>query len=93
VLDGRIFVFGGEAPSGTFSEVEAYDPESNGCSRFVRMPTARHGWGPLWWVDGSMSSLAELRLAAPPRPPLRSSRPEAWLAHHRGDRDVGNAAV
>jgi N-acetylneuraminic acid mutarotase len=45
VLDGRIFVFGGEARSGTFSEVEAYDPESNGWSRFVRMPTARHGLG------------------------------------------------
>jgi N-acetylneuraminic acid mutarotase len=45
VLEGRIFVFGGEAPSGTFNQAEAYDAKSNGWSRYARMPTARHGLG------------------------------------------------
>ena len=45
VLDGRIFVVGGEAPSGTFQEVEAYDPTSNGWSTYAPMPRARHGLG------------------------------------------------
>ena len=30
VLEGRMFVFGGEAPSGTFNQAEAYDAKSNG---------------------------------------------------------------
>jgi hypothetical protein len=45
ILDGRIFVFGGEAPSETFSQVEAYDPRTNKWSVYARMPTARHGLG------------------------------------------------
>jgi N-acetylneuraminic acid mutarotase len=45
VLDGRIVVVGGEAPSGTFRQVEAYDPKSNGWSAYAPMPTARHGLG------------------------------------------------
>jgi N-acetylneuraminic acid mutarotase len=45
VLDGRIVVVGGEAPSGTFHEVEGYEPKSNGWSSYARMPTARHGLG------------------------------------------------
>jgi hypothetical protein len=45
VLGGRIFVFGDEAPSGTFGEVEAYDPAANGWNAYARMPTARHGLG------------------------------------------------
>jgi N-acetylneuraminic acid mutarotase len=40
MLEGRMFVFGGEAPSGTFNQAEAYDAKSNG---WARMPTARHG--------------------------------------------------
>ena len=45
VLDGRIVVVGGEGPSGTFGEVESYDPETNGWSSLARMPKARHGLG------------------------------------------------
>ena len=45
VLEGRMFVFGGEAPSGTFNQAEAYDAKSNGWSTHARMPTARHGLG------------------------------------------------
>ena len=45
VLEGRIFVFGGEAPTGTFNQVDAYDPRSNGWSSHARMSTARHGLG------------------------------------------------
>jgi hypothetical protein len=45
VLGGRIFVFGGEAPAGTFNHVEAYDARSNSWSSHARMPTARHGLG------------------------------------------------
>src|SRR5262249_9026337 len=45
VLEGRLFVFGGEAPAGTFNQVQAYDGRSNGWSNHARMPTARHGLG------------------------------------------------
>jgi N-acetylneuraminic acid mutarotase len=45
VLGGRMFVFGGEAPAGTFNQAEAYDARSNGWSSHARMPTARHGLG------------------------------------------------
>ena len=45
VLEGRMFVFGGEAPAGTFNQVHAYDGRSNGWSNHARMPTARHGLG------------------------------------------------
>jgi hypothetical protein len=45
VLEGRMFVFGGEAPAGTFDQAEAYDAKSNGWSSYARMPTARHGLG------------------------------------------------
>jgi N-acetylneuraminic acid mutarotase len=45
VLDGIIFVFGGESTSGTFDEVEGYDPRTNGWTRYAPMPTARHGLG------------------------------------------------
>jgi hypothetical protein len=30
VLEGRMFVFGGEAPADTFNQTEAYDARSNG---------------------------------------------------------------
>jgi hypothetical protein len=45
VLAGKIFVVGGEAPSGTFSQVEAYDPPSNRWNTFAPLPTPRHGLG------------------------------------------------
>jgi N-acetylneuraminic acid mutarotase len=45
ILDSKIFVFGGEAPSGTFHQVEAYDPQSDSWSTYAPMPTARHGLG------------------------------------------------
>jgi hypothetical protein len=44
-FEGRMFVFGGEAPAGTFNQVQAYDGRSNGWSNHARMPTARHGLG------------------------------------------------
>jgi hypothetical protein len=44
-LYGRIFVLGGEAPSGTFEQVEAYDPATDTWRTFSPMPTARHGLG------------------------------------------------
>jgi N-acetylneuraminic acid mutarotase len=45
VLEGRMFVFGGEAPTGTFNQAEAYDARSNSWSSYAPMPTARHGLG------------------------------------------------
>jgi N-acetylneuraminic acid mutarotase len=45
ILEAKIFVFGGEAPSGTFNQVEAYDPAADTWSTHAPMPTARHGLG------------------------------------------------
>ena len=45
VLEEEILVFGGEAPSGTFDEVEAYDPQTDRWQEYASMPTARHGLG------------------------------------------------
>jgi N-acetylneuraminic acid mutarotase len=45
VLEGRVFVFGGEAPAGTFNQAEAYDPKSNSWNGHAPMPTTRHGLG------------------------------------------------
>jgi N-acetylneuraminic acid mutarotase len=44
-LNGRIFVFGGESPSGTFGETESYEPVKNEWRSWTPMPTARHGLG------------------------------------------------
>jgi N-acetylneuraminic acid mutarotase len=44
-VGGRIYVFGGEAPEGTFDENEAYDPETDTWETMAPMPTARHGLG------------------------------------------------
>jgi len=38
-------VVGGESTSGTFDQVEAYDPGRDGWSDHAPMPTARHGLG------------------------------------------------
>jgi N-acetylneuraminic acid mutarotase len=43
VLGTRLFVFGGEAPSGTFGQVEVYDTATNGWTSLTLMPTPRHG--------------------------------------------------
>ena len=51
VVKDRIYVFGGEAPSGTFRENEAYHPASNSWETLAPMPTARHGLGSVA-VDG-----------------------------------------
>ncbi len=45
VLVGEVVVFGGEAPAGTFDEVEGYDPQADRWVRYAPMPTARHGLG------------------------------------------------
>jgi hypothetical protein len=34
-----MFVFGGEAPAGTFKQAEAYDARSNGWNSHAPMPT------------------------------------------------------
>jgi len=44
-LGGRIYVFGGESPAGTFDENERYDPETDSWETMAPMPTARHGLG------------------------------------------------
>jgi N-acetylneuraminic acid mutarotase len=45
LLGERIFIFGGEAPEGTFNQVESYDPRTNRWSAYAPMPTSRHGLG------------------------------------------------
>jgi N-acetylneuraminic acid mutarotase len=42
-VNGSIYVFGGEQPSGTFSNNEKYDPANNKWTVEAPMPTARHG--------------------------------------------------
>jgi Kelch motif protein len=43
VLGSRLFVFGGEAPTGTFGQVEVYDVTVGRWSTLAPMPTPRHG--------------------------------------------------
>ena len=45
VLDGRIYVMGGESGSGTFSNNEVYNPKEDQWQTLAPMPTARHGLG------------------------------------------------
>jgi N-acetylneuraminic acid mutarotase len=45
VLGNRIYVFGGEAPSGTFDTVEAFEPAADRWTTWAPMPVARHGLG------------------------------------------------
>lgn len=42
VLEGRLYVFGGEHPQ-VFDEVEAYDPATGAWRSMKPMPTPRHG--------------------------------------------------
>jgi len=43
--DRRVYVVGGEQPSGTFHEVEIFDFRTNAWTRGPDLPTARHGLG------------------------------------------------
>jgi N-acetylneuraminic acid mutarotase len=45
VLEGKIYVFGGEGQGTVFGEVEVYDPQQNSWRRCTPMPTPRHGLG------------------------------------------------
>jgi N-acetylneuraminic acid mutarotase len=45
VLDGKVFVFGGESNRATRSDVESFNPATNQWQRWTPMPTARHGLG------------------------------------------------
>ena len=44
-VGGKLYVIGGESPSGTFNQNESYDPATNTWSAWAPMPTARHGLG------------------------------------------------
>src|SRR5262249_25699355 len=45
VLEGRMFVSGGEAPAGTFDQVQAYARRRHRLGNHARIPRARHGLG------------------------------------------------
>jgi N-acetylneuraminic acid mutarotase len=45
VLDGKIFVFGGEKFGGVFNNSEMFDPETERWSELTPMPVGRHGTG------------------------------------------------
>jgi len=45
VIDGRIYVLGGESADGTFHENERYVPGFDRWEPMTPMPTARHGLG------------------------------------------------
>jgi hypothetical protein len=69
---GRLFVFGGEAPTGTFDRVDAYDPSNDAWTTWPPMPTPRHGLGAPPSATGSSSSWAAP--ADPTRAGTRSPR-------------------
>ncbi len=45
VVEGRIYLVGGEAPEGTFAQVEMLDPAAGTWTREPDLPTPRHGLG------------------------------------------------
>jgi N-acetylneuraminic acid mutarotase len=45
VMDGKLFVFGGERVGGTYDTAEAYDPETNTWATLTPMPMSVHGIG------------------------------------------------
>ncbi len=45
VLDGKIFVFGGERLGGTFAQAEVYDPAADVSAELAPMPMSVHGTG------------------------------------------------
>ncbi|MEZ6017362.1 MAG: Calx-beta domain-containing protein [Planctomycetota bacterium] len=48
---GEFYVLGGEDPTHTFGEVQAYNPATNTWRRDADMPTARHGIFPVLFQD------------------------------------------
>ncbi len=44
VVNGSIYVFGGEQPAKTFNNNEKFDPSSNKWTSEKSIPTAIHGW-------------------------------------------------
>ena len=44
-VGGKLYVIGGESPSGTLHQNESYDPATNSWTAWAPMPTARHGLG------------------------------------------------
>jgi N-acetylneuraminic acid mutarotase len=84
-LGGKLYVFGGEGPNGTFPQTEAYDPVREGWQTLAPMPTARHGLGSAVWqgrihvIDGgptpggSFSDLNEV-FTPPPAADQRGPR-------------------
>jgi hypothetical protein len=45
VMEGKIFVFGGERLGGTFNQAEVYDPAANVWAELAPMPMSVHGTG------------------------------------------------
>ena len=45
VVDGVVYVVGGEGSEGTFDKNEAYDAASDSWKTLPPLPTARHGMG------------------------------------------------
>jgi len=45
ILDGRIFVVGGEGSNRVFGQNEAYDLKQDTWEQYAPMPTPRHGLG------------------------------------------------
>jgi N-acetylneuraminic acid mutarotase len=45
MLNGKIFVFGGERFGGVFNNAEMFDPETERWKELTRMPIGRHGTG------------------------------------------------
>ena len=43
VFNGLLAVVGGEQPTSTFSEIEAFDPDLQKWITLPRLPTGRHG--------------------------------------------------
>src|SRR5207248_8663608 len=57
-LGDRIYVVGGEQPSGTFAEVEAYRPGDDTWASAPYLPTPRHGLAAVAGPDGALYVLA-----------------------------------
>jgi N-acetylneuraminic acid mutarotase len=45
IVEGKIYVMGGEGATGTFNQNEAFDPVRDTWQAMTPMPTARHGLG------------------------------------------------
>lgn len=59
VLDGRVFVFGGEEPGATIAPVEVYAPEDGRWHNLTELPHPRHGLGAVAFAErGAIHVLA-----------------------------------